>query len=113
LSLVSCTIAQPSAGGFEDHSQARPYRAGSLIRFSTLVTMNRITRLWTSLAAALTVSLFTFLALPGVAWAADDEYLRRRPSGVGFWGCSAICCLVVVGGIVAAIYLITRNRRRS
>lgn len=84
-----------------------------MIRFPTLVAMNRITRLFTSLAATVTASLFAFLALPGVAWAADDEYLRRRPGGVGFWGCSAICCLAVVGGIVVAIYLITRNRRRG
>ncbi|NUR73252.1 MAG: hypothetical protein HOU81_20740 [Hamadaea sp.] len=69
--------------------------------------MNRITRLW----AALVAGLFTVLALPGVAYAAEDEYLRRG-RGMGFWGCSAVCCIVVVGGIVAAIYLITRNRRR-
>jgi len=80
-----------------------------LIRFLTLVAMNRITRLSTSLAAA----LFAFLALPGVAWAADDEYLRRRPGGIGFFGCGAICCIAVVGGIVVAIYLITRRRRQS
>ncbi|MEV6970113.1 hypothetical protein AB0M47_33895 [Hamadaea sp. NPDC051192] len=70
--------------------------------------MNRITRLW----AALVVGLFTVLALPGAAFAAEDEYLRRRPGGFGFWGCSAVCCIVVVGGIVAAIFLITRNRRK-
>jgi hypothetical protein len=75
--------------------------------------MNHITRLW----AALVAGLFTVLALPGVAFAsgaagdAGDEYLRRRPGGFGFWGCSAICCIVVVGGIIAAIYLFTRNRR--
>jgi len=70
--------------------------------------MNRITRLW----AALVAGLFTVLALPGVAFAADDEYYRARPrGGIGFWGCSAVCCIVVVGGIVAAIYLITRKRR--
>jgi hypothetical protein len=86
------------------------YPTGFLIRFLTLTGMNRITRLWTALLA----SLFAVLTLPGVAWAADEDVLRRRPGGgIGFWGCSAICCLVVVGGIVAAIYLITRNRRRG
>jgi hypothetical protein len=67
--------------------------------------MNRIMRLWATVVAG----LLAVLTLPGVAWAADSEVLRRgRGSFLG--ACSAFCCLFVVGGIVLAIVLITRGR---
>jgi hypothetical protein len=78
-----------------------------LIRLPTLLTMNRISRLWVSFVAG----LLAVLSLPSVAWAAGSEVLVPVRRGIGFWGCSAICCLAVVGGIVAAIYLITRRRK--
>ncbi|WP_245602069.1 hypothetical protein [Hamadaea tsunoensis] len=68
--------------------------------------MNRITRLWTALAAAF-LSVF---ALPGMAFAASDsgaQVLRR-----GFGGaCSIVCCLVVVAAIVGAVVFISRRRK--
>lgn len=70
--------------------------------------MNRITRLWASLVAG----MLAVLTLPGVAWADEADVLRRgRGSFLG--ACSAFCCLVVVGGIVLAIVLITRSRNRN
>jgi hypothetical protein len=73
------------------------------------MTMNRITRLWATLIAG----MLTALTLPGVAWADDAGVadVLRRGRGTGFFGaCSAFCCLFVVGGVVLAIVLITRNR---
>lgn len=66
--------------------------------------MNRIMRLWATLVAG----MLAVLTLPGVAWADDASVLRRGPSFLG--ACSAFCCLVVVGGIVFAIVMITRRR---
>jgi len=67
--------------------------------------MNRIMRLWATVVAG----LFAVLTLPGVAWAADSEVLRRgRSSFLGV--CSAFCCLFVVGSIVLAVVLINRSR---
>ncbi|NUT38246.1 MAG: hypothetical protein HOV79_34800 [Hamadaea sp.] len=70
--------------------------------------MSRISRLW----ASLVVSLLTVLALPGVAWASESDLVRRRPRGMGFFGFSALCCIVVVAVIVVAVVMISRNRKR-
>jgi len=70
------------------------------------MTMNRITRLWTALAAA----FLAVFALPGLAFADSDsgaQVLRRGFSGL----CSVFCCVVVVAIIVGAIVFISRRRK--
>ncbi|MDG4823015.1 hypothetical protein O7635_14265 [Asanoa sp. WMMD1127] len=69
-------------------------------------------------AVLTTVSLAVFV--PAVAWASTSggyeviEAARRgRRGGVGFFGVAGLlCCLVVVGGIVLAVVLVSRNRKR-
>jgi hypothetical protein len=69
--------------------------------------MNRIMRLWATVVAG----LFTVLALPSIAWAADSEELRRGRGSLTS-ACGAFCCLFVVASIVVAVVLITRSRNR-
>jgi hypothetical protein len=62
------------------------------------------------------------LVVPVHAWAASNGVAdvaieaaryRRRRSGFGFVPIfGGLCCLLVVAGIVLAIVLISRNRRR-
>jgi hypothetical protein len=82
--------------------------------------MSTAVKWWTRLGAAGTGAVLT-LVVPAYAWAASNgvadvavEAARyRRRSGFGFFGLmSALCCLFVVGGIVLAFVLISRNRKR-
>ena len=76
---------------------------------------------WPRLTAALTGAVLA-LVVPVHAWAAtngvDDlavEAAKRRTrsrGGFGFFFLPGICCLLVVAGVVLAIVLISRNRRR-
>ncbi|AGL20749.1 hypothetical protein L083_7239 [Actinoplanes sp. N902-109] len=61
------------------------------------------------------------LVIPAHAWAAskgvdqvalEAARYRRRRSGFGFFPIAGICCLVVVGAIILAVVLISRNRKR-
>jgi hypothetical protein len=76
---------------------------------------------WARLSAALTGAALT-LVIPVHAWAASNGVAdvaveaaryRRRRSGFGFFPIiGGLCCLLVVGGIILAIVLISRNRKR-
>jgi len=72
-------------------------------------------------AVVTTVSLAVFV--PAMAWASTSgaydvgvEAARSRRGGSGGFGMLGIagllCCLVVVAGIVLAVVLISRNRKR-
>ncbi|MEU4559708.1 hypothetical protein AB0F72_15085 [Actinoplanes sp. NPDC023936] len=76
---------------------------------------------WWSRAAAVVTGAVLALVVPAHAWAASNgvadlavEAARRRSRGgfgvFGFFG--LLCCLFVVGGVVLAIVLISRNRKR-
>jgi len=82
--------------------------------------MSAVMKWWSRAAAALTGVMLT-LVVPVHAWAASNgvadiaveaaRYRRRR--GFGAFGLlGALCCLAVVAGIVLAIVLISRNRKR-
>ncbi|WP_041843275.1 hypothetical protein [Actinoplanes friuliensis] len=76
---------------------------------------------WFSRLGAAAMGLVLTLVVPVHAWAASNgvadvavEAARsRRRGGFGFFGIlGGLCCLLVVGGIVLAIVLISRNRKR-
>ncbi|MEU7902868.1 hypothetical protein [Actinoplanes sp. NPDC049118] len=82
--------------------------------------MSSAAKWWSRLGAVVTGAVLT-LVVPVHAWAASNgvsevalEAARsRRRGGFGFFGIlSLLCCLVVVGGIVLAVILISRNRKR-
>jgi hypothetical protein len=82
--------------------------------------MSSAVKWWSRVGAMVTGAVLT-LVVPVHAWAASNgvsdlavEAARsRRRGGVGFFGIlSGLCCLVVVGGIILAIVLISRNRKR-
>ncbi|MFI5931673.1 hypothetical protein [Actinoplanes sp. NPDC051494] len=83
--------------------------------------MSAVVKFWGRLAAAMTGAALT-LVVPVHAWAASKGVdgvaieavkYRRRRSGFGFFPIlGGVCCLVVVGGIVLAFVLISRNRKR-
>jgi hypothetical protein len=81
--------------------------------------MSSALKWWSRLSAAAVGAVLT-LVVPVHAWAASNgvadvavEAARyRRRGGVGFFGFLSLCCLVVVGGIVLAVVLISRNRKR-
>jgi hypothetical protein len=76
---------------------------------------------WSRLTAAVTGAMLT-LVVPVHAWAAGNGVAdvgieaaryRRRGGGMGMFGVlGLLCCLVVVGGIVLAVVLISRSRKR-
>ncbi|GAB1694260.1 hypothetical protein KRM28CT15_60630 [Krasilnikovia sp. M28-CT-15] len=75
---------------------------------------------WSRLTAAVTGAVLT-LVVPVHAWAASNGVAdvaveavkyRRRRSGFGFFGFSALCCLFVVGAIALIVVLIMRSRKR-
>jgi hypothetical protein len=83
--------------------------------------MSSAMKWWSRLSAAVTGAVLT-LVIPVHAWAASNGVAdvaveaarsRRRRSGFGivpiFGG---LCCLLVVAGIVLAVVLISRNRKR-
>ncbi|MEU4687568.1 hypothetical protein [Actinoplanes sp. NPDC023714] len=79
----------------------------------------KLAKWWSRVAAAVTGAVLT-LVVPAHAWAASNgvadlavEAARRRSrGGFGFIGFGLLCCLFVVGGVILAIVLISRNRRR-
>jgi hypothetical protein len=83
--------------------------------------MSGLLKWWSRAAAALTGAVLT-LVIPVHAWAASNGVgdvaieaakYRRRRSGFGFFPIfGGLCCLLVIGGIVLAFVLISRNRRR-
>jgi hypothetical protein len=78
---------------------------------------------WGSRAAAAVTGLVLTLVVPVHAWAASNGVAdvaieaakyRRRRSGFGFFGIlGGLCCLLVVAGIVLAIVLVARGRRKK
>jgi hypothetical protein len=78
---------------------------------------------WWSRATAAVTGLVLTLVVPVHAWAASNGVgdiaieaarSRRRSGGFGLIGIlGGLCCLVVVGGIVLAFILISRNRKRK
>lgn len=82
--------------------------------------MSAVVKFWSRLAAAVTGAVLT-LVVPVHAWAASNgvadlafEAARRRRGGIGRFGLfGALCCLFVVAGIVLAIVLVSRNRKRK
>ncbi|HZM81442.1 MAG TPA: hypothetical protein VFC19_37420 [Candidatus Limnocylindrales bacterium] len=74
-----------------------------------------MTRIWAAVVAAVTTGFLSTFALPAAAWADQlgvvAELQRRRPR-IGFFGLTGVlCCLVVVAGIVAVVFLVSRRRR--
>jgi hypothetical protein len=75
---------------------------------------------WTRASAAVT-GLVLSLVIPVHAWAASngsadvaiEAAKYRRRGGIGGFGIfGALCCLIVVGGIVFAVVMISRRRKR-
>lgn len=82
--------------------------------------MSSVVKWWTRLSAAAIGAVLT-LVVPVHAWAASngvsdvavDAARSRRRGGFGVFGLlGCLCCLAVVGGIVLAVVLISRNRKR-
>ena len=84
--------------------------------------MSEVVKWWSRLAAAVTGATLA-LVVPVHAWAASNGVAdvaieaarsRRRRGGFDFLGLfGGICCLLVVAGIVLAIVLVARNRKRK
>ena len=82
--------------------------------------MSAVVRWWSRVAAAVTGAVLTLVvpvharaASTGVADVAIEAARYRRRGGFGFIPIfGGLCCLLVVAGIVLAIVLISRNRRR-
>ena len=77
---------------------------------------------WWSRATAAVIGLVLTMVVPVHAWAAStgvadvavEAARARRRGGIGVIGIlGGVCCLVVVGGIVLAVVLISRNRKRK
>ena len=67
----------------------------------------------TGLVLTLVVPVHAWAASNGVADVAVEAARSRRRGGFGFIGIlGALCCLLVVGGIVLAVVLISRKRKR-
>ena len=83
--------------------------------------MSEVVKWWSRLAAAVTGATLA-LVVPVHAWAASNGVAdvaieaaksRRRRGGFGFFGLfGGLCCLLVVAGIVLAIVLISRRRKK-
>jgi hypothetical protein len=83
--------------------------------------MSAAAKWWSRAIAALTGLVLT-LVVPVHAWAvstgADQIAVeavrsRRGRGGIGVFGIlGGLCCLLVVGAIVLAVVLISRNRKR-
>ena len=74
-----------------------------------------MTRIGAAIVATITTMFLSVFVIPVAAWADQlgvvEELQRRRPrfSFLGFGG--ALCCLVIVAGIVLAVVLMSRRRR--
>jgi hypothetical protein len=74
---------------------------------------SRATAAVTGLVLTLVVPVHAWAASTGVADVAVEAARSRRRGGFGVFGVlGLLCCLVVVGGIVLAVVLISRNRKR-
>lgn len=82
--------------------------------------MSAAMKWWSRVTAAVTGAVLT-LVIPVHAWAASNgvaelavEAARsRRRRGFGILPIfGGLCCLLVVGGIVLALVLVSRNRKR-
>ncbi|WP_229071400.1 hypothetical protein [Actinoplanes sp. DH11] len=81
--------------------------------------MTDLVKWWSRVTAAVTGAVLA-LVIPAHAWAASNgvaelavEAARRRSRGFGAFGIfGLLCCLFVVAGVVLAIVLISRNRKR-
>jgi hypothetical protein len=78
--------------------------------------MNSVTK-WFSRVSAAALGAVLTLVIPVHAWAAGTgaaEAVRfRSRRGLGIFPIfGGVCCLLVVGGIVLAVVLISRNRKR-
>lgn len=80
-----------------------------------------LVRKWFARVGAVVTTATLAVFVPAVAWAstsgaydvAVEAARSRRRGGVGFFGVAGLlCCLVVVAGIVLAVVLISRNRKR-
>jgi hypothetical protein len=80
-----------------------------------------LVRKWFVRVGAVVTTATLAVFVPAMAWASTSgaydvavEAARgRRRGGVGFFGVAGLlCCLVVVAGIVLAVVLISRNRKR-
>ncbi|SNY06940.1 hypothetical protein SAMN05421748_101780 [Paractinoplanes atraurantiacus] len=68
----------------------------------------------TGAVLTLVVPVHAWAATNGVADVAVEAARSRRRGGFGFFGIfGALCCLFVVAGIVLAIVLISRGRKRK
>jgi hypothetical protein len=85
-----------------------------------MVAMSSAVKWWSRLSAAVTGAVLT-LVIPVHAWAASTGATEvavqaarsRRRGGFGILPIfGGLCCLLVVGGIVLAFVLISRNRKR-
>lgn len=84
--------------------------------------MSSAVKWWSRLSAAAMGAVLT-LVVPVHAWAASNGVAdvaveavkyRKKRSGFGAFGIlGGVCCLVVVAGIVLAVVLISRNRKRK
>lgn len=102
-------------------SGQRPLGVPSLQLSARLDGMSKAVKLWTRLSAAVTGAVLA-LVIPVHAWAAStgmDTVMieaaksRRRRGGIGFLPIfGGLCCLLVVGGLILAFVLVSRNRKR-
>ena len=85
-----------------------------------MVDMSSGAKWWTRATAAVTGAVLSIM-IPAYAWAASNGVAEvaieaakvRLRSGGGFFGVIGIlCCLLVVGGIALAIFMIMRNRKK-
>ena len=84
--------------------------------------MSAAVKWWSRVTAAVTGAVLT-LVIPVHAWAASngtDQLMieaarsRRRRGGIGFLPIfGGLCCLLVVAGVVLALVLISRKRKRQ
>jgi hypothetical protein len=83
--------------------------------------MSSAVKWWTRASAAVTGAVLA-LVVPVHAWAAGNGVAdiaieaaksRRRRTGIGAFGLlGGLCCLLVVAGVILAVVLIARSRKR-
>jgi len=78
-----------------------------------------LVRKWIARVGAVVTTATLAVFVPAVAWASTSgvydiavEAARGRRRGFGFGVLPLLCCLVVVAGIVLAVVLVARSRRR-
>jgi hypothetical protein len=81
--------------------------------------MSSAAKWWSRVTAAVTGVILT-MTIPAYAWAASNgvaevagELARGKRRGLGVVGLlGGVCCLVVVGAIVLAVFLIMKKRQK-